>query len=123
MPNTVLPKAGLNGFDWTFVQGSTFVLRLNFCAKIPRLRQYPNRCFKTKNAFLRKWSVETTKKRKPHRLPLFFQKRGRIRPYNKPLLFLCEFNVSYSTLFYLCRFFPKKSVSFSAICFTYSGFQ
>ncbi|MCZ2130721.1 MAG: hypothetical protein LC109_10695 [Bacteroidia bacterium] len=24
--NTVLPKAGLNGFDWTFVQGSTFVL-------------------------------------------------------------------------------------------------
>ena len=39
----VLPKAGLNGFDWTFVQGSTFVLRLNFCAKNPRLRQYPNR--------------------------------------------------------------------------------
>jgi hypothetical protein len=29
--NKVLPKAGLNGFDWTFVQGSTFVLRLNFC--------------------------------------------------------------------------------------------
>ena len=22
----VLPKAGLNGFDWTFVQGSIFVL-------------------------------------------------------------------------------------------------
>jgi tetratricopeptide (TPR) repeat protein len=41
--NKVLPKAGLNGFDWTFVQGSTFVLRLNFCAKNPRLRQYPNR--------------------------------------------------------------------------------
>lgn len=41
--NTVLPKAGLNGFDWTFVQGSTFVLRLNFGAKNPRLRQYPNR--------------------------------------------------------------------------------
>jgi len=38
-----LPKAGLNGFDWTFVQGSAFVLRLNFCAKNPRLRQYPNR--------------------------------------------------------------------------------
>ena len=35
----VLPKAGLNGFDWTFVQGSTFVLRLNFSAKNPRLRQ------------------------------------------------------------------------------------
>ncbi len=41
--NTVLPKAWLNGFDWTFVQGSTFVLRLNFCAKNPRLRQYPKR--------------------------------------------------------------------------------
>ena len=39
----VLPKAGLNGFDWTFVQGSTFVLRLNFSAKNPRLRQYPKR--------------------------------------------------------------------------------
>ncbi len=33
--NKVLPKAGLNGFDWTFVQGSTFVLRFNFSAKIP----------------------------------------------------------------------------------------
>ncbi|MFA7650572.1 MAG: hypothetical protein WCY06_09615 [Flavobacteriaceae bacterium] len=33
--NKVLPKAGLNGFDWTFVQGSTFVLRLNFSAKTP----------------------------------------------------------------------------------------
>jgi len=41
--NKVLPKAGLNGFGWAFVQGSTFVLRLNFCAKKPRLRQYPNR--------------------------------------------------------------------------------
>ena len=41
--NKVLPKAGLNGFDWTFVQGSTFVLRLNFSAKTPRLRQYPKR--------------------------------------------------------------------------------
>jgi hypothetical protein len=39
--NKVLPKAGLNSFDWTFVQGSTFVLRLNFRAEIPRLRQYP----------------------------------------------------------------------------------
>ena len=28
-------QAGLNGFDWTFVQGSTFVLRLNFSTKIP----------------------------------------------------------------------------------------
>ena len=41
--NIVLPKAGLNGFDWTFVQGSTFVIRLNVSVKIPRLRQYPNR--------------------------------------------------------------------------------
>jgi hypothetical protein len=41
--NKVLPKAGLNGFDWTFVQGSTFVLRLNFCAKNPRLRKAENR--------------------------------------------------------------------------------
>ena len=41
--NKVLPKAGLNGFDWTFVQGSVFVLRLNFCAKNLRLRQAENR--------------------------------------------------------------------------------
>jgi hypothetical protein len=33
--NKVLPKAGLNGFNWAFVQGSTFVLRLSFCAKNP----------------------------------------------------------------------------------------
>ncbi len=26
----VLPKAGLNGFGWTFVQDSTIVLELNF---------------------------------------------------------------------------------------------
>jgi hypothetical protein len=36
--NKVLPKAGLNGFDWTPVQGSTLVIQLNFCAKNPRLR-------------------------------------------------------------------------------------
>jgi len=41
--NTVLPKAGLNSFDWAFVQGSTAVILLNFCIKNPRLRQYPNR--------------------------------------------------------------------------------
>lgn len=41
--NKVLPKAGLNDFNWTFVQGSTFVLRLNFSAKNPRLWQYPKR--------------------------------------------------------------------------------
>ena len=37
--NKVLLKAVLNGFDWAFVQGSKFVLRLNFCTKNPRLRQ------------------------------------------------------------------------------------
>ncbi len=41
--NKVLPKAGLNGFDWTFVQSSTAVILLSFCAKNPRLRQYPKR--------------------------------------------------------------------------------
>ena len=41
--NKVLPKAGLTNFYDTFVQGSTFVLRLNFCAKNPRLRQYLKR--------------------------------------------------------------------------------
>ena len=30
--NKVLPKAGLHGLDWTFVQVSTFVFLLNFCA-------------------------------------------------------------------------------------------
>ena len=33
--NRVLPKAGRNCFDWAFVQGSTFVLQLNFGAKNP----------------------------------------------------------------------------------------
>jgi hypothetical protein len=41
--NKVLPKAGLNGFDWTSVQSSTFVLRLNFSAKNPPHRQAENR--------------------------------------------------------------------------------
>jgi len=41
--NKVLPKAGLNGFDWTFVQGSTAVILLNFCAKNPPHRQAENR--------------------------------------------------------------------------------
>ena len=41
--NKVLPKAGRNDFDSTFVQDSTAVILLNFCAKNPRLRQYPNR--------------------------------------------------------------------------------
>jgi hypothetical protein len=33
--NKVLPKAGLNGFNWTLMQGSTAVLLLNFCVKNP----------------------------------------------------------------------------------------
>jgi len=33
----------LKCFYETLVQGSTAVILLNFCAKIPRLRQYPNR--------------------------------------------------------------------------------
>jgi hypothetical protein len=41
--NKVLPKAGLTCFYGTFVLRQTAVLLLNFCAKIPRLRQYPNR--------------------------------------------------------------------------------
>lgn len=32
--DNVLPKVKLNGFDWTFVQGSTIVLQLNFWTKI-----------------------------------------------------------------------------------------
>ncbi len=41
--NKVLPKAGLNDFNRIFVQGLTSFLRLNFCAKNPRDRQYLNR--------------------------------------------------------------------------------
>jgi hypothetical protein len=32
--NKVLPKAGLKGFYWAFVQGLTSVLLFNFCASI-----------------------------------------------------------------------------------------
>ena len=47
--NKVLPKAGLNGFYWAFVQSLTFVIQLNFSAKNPRLRQYPKRWAQYKN--------------------------------------------------------------------------
>ena len=50
--NKVLPKAGLNGFNWAFVQGSTFVLQLNFSTKNPRLRQYPKRYLQTKQSIV-----------------------------------------------------------------------
>jgi hypothetical protein len=46
-----LPKAGLNGFDWAFVQGSTFVLRLNFGAKNPRLRKAAKRYLQSRQKF------------------------------------------------------------------------
>ncbi len=41
--NIVLAIGGLNGFVSTEVQGSAFVLRLNFGAKNPAHRQYVNR--------------------------------------------------------------------------------
>jgi hypothetical protein len=36
--NAVFPKAGLNGFDWTFVQGFNIRSSIGHCAKNPRLR-------------------------------------------------------------------------------------
>jgi hypothetical protein len=42
--NMGLAKGGLTCFVETFVQGSTFVLRMNFSAKNPALRQAANRC-------------------------------------------------------------------------------
>jgi hypothetical protein len=49
--NIVLATDGLICFDWTKVQSSTFVLRLNFSAKNPAHRQYAVRysqCLKTR---------------------------------------------------------------------------
>ena len=57
--NKVLPKAGLNGFDWAFMQGSTFVLRLNFCAKNPRLRKAANRYKQAKQTACVRNSIST----------------------------------------------------------------
>jgi hypothetical protein len=45
--NKVLPKAGLNGFDWRFVQSSTSDFRLDFSAKNPQ----KNDCAKNNNTF------------------------------------------------------------------------
>jgi hypothetical protein len=52
----VLPKAGLNGIDGTFLQSSTLGFLLSFSTKIPRLRQYPKRCaaYKTDNLMILK---------------------------------------------------------------------
>ena len=41
--NSGLAKGGLTYFEETFVQGSTFVLRMNFSAKNPALRQAAKR--------------------------------------------------------------------------------
>ncbi|MBL7800989.1 MAG: hypothetical protein JNL95_09725 [Chitinophagales bacterium] len=41
--NSGLAKGGVSCFVETFVQGSTFVLRLNFSAKNPALRQAAKR--------------------------------------------------------------------------------
>ena len=41
--NSGLAKGGLTCFVETFVQGSTYVLRMNFCAKNPALRQAAKR--------------------------------------------------------------------------------
>lgn len=41
--NSSLAKGGLTYFVETFVLGSTFVLRMNFCAKNPALRQAAKR--------------------------------------------------------------------------------
>lgn len=41
--NSGLAKGGLTCFVETFVQGSTFVLRMNFSAKNPALRQAAKR--------------------------------------------------------------------------------
>lgn len=41
--NSGLAKGGVSCFVETLVQGSTFVLRMNFSAKNPALRQAPER--------------------------------------------------------------------------------
>ena len=41
--NTVLPKWRVKCLCETFVQGSTAVILMKFCAKNPPLRQYPKR--------------------------------------------------------------------------------
>lgn len=41
--NSGLAKGGVSSFVETFVQGSTFVLRMNFSAKNPALRQAAKR--------------------------------------------------------------------------------
>jgi len=41
--NSGLAKGGVSCFVETFVQGSTFVLRMNICAKKPALRQAAKR--------------------------------------------------------------------------------
>lgn len=42
--NSSLAKGGLTYFVETFVKGSTFVLRMNFCAKNPAFAKRQNVC-------------------------------------------------------------------------------
>ena len=44
--NSTYPKGGVSWSTFTFVQGSTSVILLNFCAKNPPLRQAANRYLK-----------------------------------------------------------------------------
>lgn len=46
--NSGLAKGGVSCFVETFLQGSTFVLRMNICAKNPTLRQAANRYVQAK---------------------------------------------------------------------------
>lgn len=41
--NKMLPKAGVTSFYDTFALTRTLVFQINCSAKMPRLRQYPNR--------------------------------------------------------------------------------
>lgn len=50
--NNGLAKGGVSCFVETFVQGSTFVLRMNFCAKNPALRQAAKRYKTFKKLFM-----------------------------------------------------------------------
>lgn len=42
--NKVLPKAGVTNFYDSLVLNRTLAFQINSSAKMPRLRQYPNRC-------------------------------------------------------------------------------
>jgi hypothetical protein len=52
-----MPKAGRKGFNRVFVQGSTFVLQLNYSANNPSLQQAENH-YARKSSFLRERSEQ-----------------------------------------------------------------